>query len=192
MNTTPQNGRAFALAMIFESGLGFAGIVVAWLAGHSLAEMLQPSYSTILRGLAACVPMLAMLWLLSASHWQPLVSLRRQVERVVSELFGQSQWWELAMVSLAAGLGEELLFRGALQPWIASWTSPGVALVVVSVLFGLAHALSAAYFALATAIGFYFGWLALAYDDLIAPIVAHATYDFVALLVVQRLAKRDD
>ena len=177
------------MAMMFESGLGFVGILVAWLTGCSLAARLMISQWALLRGLLACVPMLAMLWVLMRSAWPPLLRLRRQVEEVVQELFGQSKWWELAMISLAAGLGEELLFRGALQPWVASWTTPVVALVVVSMLFGLAHALSTTYFLLATVIGGYFGLLTMVFDDLVAPIVAHTVYDFVALMVVKRLVR---
>ena len=184
-----ENGRTFAMAMMFESGLGFVGILVAWLTGCSLAARLMISQWALLRGLLACVPMLAMLWVLMRSAWPPLLRLRRQVEEVVQELFGQSKWWELAMISLAAGLGEELLFRGALQPWVASWTTPVVALVVVSMLFGLAHALSTTYFLLATVIGGYFGLLTMVFDDLVAPIVAHTVYDFVALMVVKRLVR---
>ena len=47
------------------------------------------------------------------------------------------------------------------------------------------------YFIAATCVGLYFGWLAMAYDDLIAPMIAHGLYDFIALTYVQQRAKRD-
>ena len=34
--------------------------------------------------------------------------------------------------------------------------------------------------------GVYFGWLAVAADDLLAPIIAHAVYDFAALAYLTR------
>ena len=35
-------------------------------------------------------------------------------------------------------------------------------------------------------IGFYLGLLAMEYEDLVAPIVAHALYDFLALLYMRK------
>ena len=53
---------------------------------------------------------------------------------------------------------------------------------LVSLLFGLAHAMTTSYFVIASLVGAYLGWLAMTYADLIAPIIAHALYDFVAIL----------
>ena len=73
---------------------------------------------------------------------------------------------------------------------MARLTHPTVAIVVVGLLFGLAHSLSVTYFVTATLIGCYLGWLMQAYDDLVAPIVAHALYDFVAIAFIRRNIKR--
>jgi len=185
-----QKARTFALAMLFESGLGFAGVLLAWWAEVSLHSRLQVTAPTVARGLVACLPMLVLLVVVSNSRWTPFVELRKQVEMLVHEIFGESSPLELALICLAAGLGEELLFRGALQPWAARISNPTVAIAVVGLLFGLAHSLSVTYFVTATVIGFYFGWLMEAYDDLVAPIVAHAVYDFVALMFVKRSVDR--
>ncbi len=184
------NARTFALAMLFESGLGFAGLLVAWWANVSLQSRLQVTAPALVRGLVACLPMLILLVAISNSRWLPLVQLRRQVETLVREIFSGSSWLEIAMICFAAGLGEELLFRGALQPWVARLTNPTVAIVVVGLLFGLAHSLSVTYFVVATLIGCYLGWLMEAYDDLVAPIVAHALYDFAAIAFLRRNIKQ--
>jgi membrane protease YdiL (CAAX protease family) len=184
------SGRNFALAIMFESALGFVGLAIAWAAGISMQERLQVSGPALVRGLLACLPMFVFLVVMRASRWAPMVQLRQQVEMLVRELFGDSSWIELALVCFAAGLGEELLFRGALQPWIAEITHPSVAIVVVGLLFGLAHSLSVAYFVVATLIGCYLGWLMHAYDDLVAPITAHALYDFMAILFIRRNIKQ--
>ncbi|MGI9458151.1 MAG: CPBP family intramembrane glutamic endopeptidase [Aeoliella sp.] len=172
--------------MIFESGLGFVGILVAWLAGVSIHSRVQVTSPAIVRGLIACLPMLVLMLAASYSKWSPLVQLRNQVETLVSEMFGGSSWLELALICIAAGMGEELLFRGALQPWLGQLTGPTVAIIGIGLLFGLAHSLSKIYFVAATLIGCYLGWLTEAYDDLVAPIVAHAVYDFVAILFIRR------
>lgn len=177
--------RNFALAMAFESSLGFVGVGIAGFTGISIVDRLQLTQSGVERGLIATLPMLLMLGVLTLSTWPPLVEIRKFVEPLVRELFAHSNWLEIALISIAAGVGEELLFRGALQPWIASWTDPLISLLVVSLLFGLAHAMSTSYFVFAALIGGYLGWLAMEYDDLVAPIVAHALYDFVAIIYIR-------
>lgn len=177
--------------MLFETGLGFVGVVIAWAAGIGLTNQLAVSQDAVLRGVLTSLPMIVLLVAFYESAWQPLLRLRREVERVVVDLFQGCGWFEFALVSIAAGIGEEVLFRGALQPLVIHWTVPWVGVAVVALLFGLAHALTPAYFLAATLIGVYFGWLALAYDDLVAPIVAHAVYDAFALMFIQFRAGRD-
>ena len=180
-----QKNSAFAMGVLFEAGLGLLGVGFAWLVGISLQERLQPSQASVVRGLLAALPMFVMLAYIMLSRWPCMAEIRQHVETLTRALFAEANIAEVALMSLAAGVGEELLFRGALQPWIASWTTPWIALAVVSLMFGLAHAVSDAYFYIATAIGAYWGWLAMAYDDLVAPLVAHAVYDFIAILVVR-------
>ncbi len=180
-----------ATAMLFETGLGFVGVLVAWLGSVSLQSRLNLSLDSLLRGLIASLPMIVVLFAAYEVDWQPLNKLRREVEYVVRELFAGCGWLEFLLISLAAGVGEEILFRGALQPLLISWTNLLIGVFVTALLFGLAHAMSTTYFLAATLIGIYFGWLAWAYEDLIAPIVAHAFYDFVALLYVHFRARDD-
>lgn len=127
---------------------------------------------------------------LTRAIWKPLADLRRQVEVVVGELFGKASWRGIAAVAIAAGAGEELLFRGALQPLFERWWGPAAGLAAASLLFGLVHAVSAAYFVFATIVGLYLGWLAWWFDDLVAPIAVHAIYDWAALATVLRWNSR--
>ncbi|MEC7377933.1 MAG: CPBP family intramembrane glutamic endopeptidase, partial [Pseudomonadota bacterium] len=48
----------------------------------------------------------------------------------------------LVLLSVLAGVGEELLFRGAVQGWLVAHTGPVTALLAASVLFGLVHYVS--------------------------------------------------
>jgi membrane protease YdiL (CAAX protease family) len=172
--------------MLLEIGLGFLGLLIAWLVGISLKKTLALTPVSLVRGVVAAGPMMGLLLGCYRSRWQPLVRLRQQVELVVRDLFAGCRWYDLALVSLAAGVGEEILFRGALQTWAINWTNPWIGVALVSLLFGLAHALSVTYFVVATVIGVYFGWLAHTFGDLVAPVVAHAAYDFFALMYIQR------
>jgi membrane protease YdiL (CAAX protease family) len=61
-----------------------------------------------------------------------------------------------------------------------------LALAAASVSFGLVHFASRAYATVAGIIGLYLGALFLWQESLLAPIVTHTLYDFVALLYVAR------
>jgi membrane protease YdiL (CAAX protease family) len=173
--------RTILLALGFELALGWIGLLIAWLTGLSLGSQFILDWPGMFQGLAATMPMLGLLGLLIRSRWSPLVELRQQVDNLLGNLFRQSTLWEMALVSFAAGVGEELLFRGVLQQLLQQWIDPTMALLLVGLLFGLAHAMSATYFVLATLAGIYLGWLALACGNLVPPMIAHGLYDFIAM-----------
>lgn len=85
-------------------------------------------------------------------------------------------------LGIAAGLGEEMLFRGILQYELLGKLGNIGAVGVSSVIFGLLHAVTPMYAFLATLASFYFGWLYLDTQNLVVPIVTHAVYDIGALL----------
>jgi membrane protease YdiL (CAAX protease family) len=182
--------RLALVAVAFEAGLGLVGWAIAWWFNIGLADRLRFSPGVAWRSGLGLTPMLALLAVAMWSQWPPLVRLRQQVQTFVHELFGGASAWELAAVAIAAGAGEELLFRGALQPLAERGLGPMWGLIAVSVLFGAVHAASAMYFLLATAVGLYLGWLAQRYNDLVAPIVIHAAYDWAALLVLCRSVRQ--
>ena len=57
-----------------------------------------------------------------------------------------------------------------------------LAVALTSIVFGLAHFISFTYAAYATVVGVYLGVLLIVFDNLLVPVLAHATYDFVALV----------
>jgi hypothetical protein len=75
------------------------------------------------------------------------------------------------------------VIQNALAGWLPVW----LALVVTAVVFGIAHWVTTAYAVVAGVVGLYLGLLYLRTENLLAPAVAHALYDFVALLVIVRL-----
>jgi membrane protease YdiL (CAAX protease family) len=174
------------MAVVVEGGLAVVAMGVAWMFGMPLREQFPQSGgqfgAAAARGVVAALPMLAMFWWLVRSRQPAWKNLREQVEQLVGELFPSGSWAQFALVALLAGVGEELLFRGVLQTLLVGWTTPFIGLAIGSVLFGLAHSLSRLYFALATMIGLFLGALAMHYQDLAAPMTAHAVYDFVALV----------
>src|SRR4051794_4376194 len=191
MDSSPQRSDGFAMAVVVEGGIAVAALIVAWVFRVSLRDMFPelgaPLLSAISRGLLATLPMLIIFWLLVNSNWPMMRQLRQQVQWLIDEMFTSRSIAQFAMVATLAGVGEELLFRGALQSILGSWTSPLIGLLITSLLFGLAHALSKLYFLFAVAVGVFLGWMTLYYHDLVAPMVAHGVYDFIALVYLSRL-----
>lgn len=192
MESADQRSDGFAMAVVVEAGLACIALLLAWLFQVPLREMLPPMgaplVAAITRGLLATLPMLAIFWVLVNSSWPPLRELREQVQWLITEMFPAASIGQFAMVAVLAGVSEELLFRGVIQTKLAIWTTPLVGLVITSILFGLAHALSKAYFVFAVVVGLFLGWLTLEYNDLVAPMVAHGAYDFLALVYLSRTA----
>jgi membrane protease YdiL (CAAX protease family) len=93
---------------------------------------------------------------------------------------------ELALLAALAGISEEVLFRGVVQVALAGVLPEALALVAASVLFGLVHFATKTYAILAGVMGLYLGALFLIQGNLLAPIITHALYDFIALIYVAR------
>jgi membrane protease YdiL (CAAX protease family) len=174
------------LAIAGEAGL----LLLAWGLGRwinvSPLQELHPSVGGILWGLIATAPLLLGLWWMLNSS---LSSIRRLVALVVTQLgplLNSLSMAGLAGLACIAGIAEEVLFRGLIQPGLTPWLTPWGALLVSSVLFGLVHFASRAYAAFATVMGLYLGAVLLLVDNLLAPIVTHGAYDFVALVYVAR------
>lgn len=194
MSEVLKRNDGFGMAVIVEGGIAVLAVLLAWLFQVTLREQFAawgwPLLVAMGRGIVATIPMLCVFGALVHAKNAELRQLREHVEWMVREMFPRGSAAEFAMVAILAGVGEELLFRGVLQTKLIDWTTPLVGLWLSSLLFGLAHALSRLYFAFAVAVGLYLGWLAFQYGDLVGPMVAHALYDFVALLYLSRNAKR--
>lgn len=181
--------RTLAVALSAELALGIVGVGVGWLFGVNVGEQLGPPTAWgggIALGLLATLPMLAAYAALQAARWRPLARLRRDVRRMAGQLLRGAGLGAIAAVSLAAGLGEEILFRGALQPVLAGWLTDWGGVLAAGLLFGMAHPISWTYFWLAALWGVYLGALTLGTGDLLPAIVAHAAYDFVVLWRLRR------
>ena len=138
-------------------------------------------------GIAATAPLLlGLAWCLRTT--QPAVAhLVRVVEQRIAPLFAGSGPLVIVLVALLAGLGEEALFRGVIQPALAGYLPLAAAVALTAALFGVAHWVTPTYALLAGLVGAYLGLVLLLSGDLLVPIVAHALYDVVALALLVRL-----
>lgn len=112
-------------------------------------------------------------------------SLRELISKVRSSV---AHFNLAAILSIAAcaAIGEEALFRVFAQSWIDQFAPGWAAILIASVLFAAAHAISLAYFAITLVLGLLIG-SAFAYTDSIALAISwHFSYDFLSLLVLTR------
>jgi membrane protease YdiL (CAAX protease family) len=175
--------RIIALAIVFEASLLLVAQLVGWLLGVAPLADLHVQLEAAAIGLLATLPPLALMLALANTPWEPFRRLMRELDENLLPFFRHCSPMELALIALAAGLGEEALFRGAVQAGLGDLLTPTAGLVVASVVFGLAHFITRTYAVLAGLIGLYLGALLLVFQNLLIPIVVHATYDFVALSV---------
>jgi uncharacterized protein len=182
------------VAVLLEAALAVVAVVVGWFFGYAPAATVALSLRAIGWGVLATLPPLVAFWFCVHSTLRPLVDIIRVVDEQLAPLFRSCRWFDLAAVSVVAGIGEELLFRGLLQGGIAQWIGlpwgVWIGLVFAAAVFGLAHPITWAYAVMAGAIGLYLGGLWIVSGNLLVPITTHAMYDFMVLAYVVYLRGR--
>jgi uncharacterized protein len=175
------------LAVFFEAGLAPLSLVLGWLFGHPPLEHFAWKLEGALMGVLATVPLVLMF--LAMLRWPvgPLKRVKNFCDHEVVPLLNNSSWSEIALISLSAGVGEEMLFRGVIQTAIGNWLGWTWGLVLASMLFGLFHPISLTYMAIASILGLYLGGVLLAEGNLLTSMVVHALYDFAALGYLLRI-----
>ena len=176
----------FPFGCVVELSLLFAGAMLAFLLGQPLFGNLQWCLRDLWLGILASLPLLALFFWLLHSSLPALERIGEFLEARVRTLFEPWAIWQLAVISLLAGVCEEVFFRSVFQGGLARHIGTIPALVVASVIFGCFHLVTKTYAVIATLIGAYLGVLWLATENLLAPITTHAVYDFVALVYFLR------
>jgi membrane protease YdiL (CAAX protease family) len=174
------------LAIVVEGGLLLAAWVLGWLLEQPPLRRFQWTLQGGLLGVAAVVPMLGLFWILDRWPVGPVAEVKDFTNRILCPLLAPCTVVDLLGISVLAGLGEELLFRGVLQEMFSRHLPVELALLAASVLFGLVHAITPTYAVLATLSGLYLGWLFHSTENLLVPVLAHALYDFGVLLYLLR------
>jgi membrane protease YdiL (CAAX protease family) len=172
--------RLLPIVVLGEGILLATALAFAWGAGLSLRA--GDPLAGLAWGIFAALALAGvnLVFLRARNSGWPGTALRYVCRLIVRPLFEHVRMWHILLISLLAGLGEELLFRGVLQPVIG--------LPLASLVFGAVHIGGrgfVGYGIWAACIGALFGWLTVMTGGLLAPIVAHALYDALALAYVR-------
>ncbi len=186
MPVTRPGSVLFAWGCALEGALLIAAFGLAKLTRVPLLATVQWNVRDTLVGLAGCVPLLGLFLWLRRTPWKPVSGIARFLDEVIRPRIVPWPIWWMAIVSVVAGVSEEVFFRGFLQGGLAMRWGMGPALVAASLVFGFAHCVNAAYAGVAAVIGAALGGLWLGTGNLLAPIVTHASYEFVALVWLAR------
>ena len=178
--------RTVALAVLVEGGLVFLALALGWLLDINPLSRLSLELAGVGWGLVAALPMLAAFFVMRRWPVGPLAGLKKFSEDVVLPMMRPLTTVDLLGISCLAGLGEEMLFRGLAQDLLGTQIPLVYAIAAAALMFGVVHAITPTYFVLASVAGAYLGWVYALTGDMATPIVAHALYDFVALLVLVR------
>jgi uncharacterized protein len=167
------------LAGLVEGGTVVLALVLGRVAGVDPWSDVTWTWPAIGIGLLATAPIFL------------VYALAQDTRTVAIEAIGPAlslcRWYDLVVLAAVAGLGEELLFRGVLQPWL-SRPSPWVGFLAANILFGLVHMVTPTYAVIAAGLGMYLSVVAfhIPGGNLLSAIIAHGLYDYVAFLLIVR------
>ena len=184
-------GKLYWSGLLFEIGLLVLTISLGAPFGIWPLANISLNLTDLSLGAAAAVPLLAFYFFAARLRTPSFRTLRRLTRQFVRLcLVPKETGWLLRsfLLSATAGICEEAFFRGLIQiglsDIIGGIGGKGAALIIASLLFGLAHVLTPIYFTLAAGVGFYFGFLLLLTGNWFVCAVAHALYDFIVIIVV--------
>lgn len=177
---TKQAAPNFSLILLSQVAIVAAGGGLLWALGVPLPTANISLLKAIAVGTLLAIATFLLFVLVYRFGGKFAQSLLNDLQRV-SWIFKGYSWAHISCVAALAGMGEELLFRGFLQTWLASHIPIAWAILLASIIFGLLHYLSHAYFtctilmSIALGVGYYLT------DSLLMVIVWHGVYDFIAL-----------
>jgi uncharacterized protein len=183
---TPDRQTVVRLAILVEGGLIVLAMLLGWLLRQPPLEKLRWDGLDALYGLLATLPLLVLFLVLTRWPVGPLRRIKQFSDEVIRPLLAPCSLVDLVGISVLAGLGEEMVFRGVLQGALSRWFTPWLGIVLASLLFGLLHAITVTYAVLAALMGAYLGWLFQTTDNLLVVVLVHALYDLLVLLYLLR------
>ena len=179
----------FKSACYFEASLILIALFLGWVAGIDPFENISFSETAIVYGVIGTIPLFLMFLAMEKVQGAQVVNIRKLLLNTLGPGLYRYHWTDLLILASIAGVSEELLFRGVMQPWLETSWGITAGLIGSNIVFGLVHAVTPLYALLATLVGIYLG-LSLDYGgerNLLTPIIIHTLYDFLAFVALMRV-----
>ncbi len=182
----------FKTACLFEASLILLAVFLGWIAGIDPFVHIQFTEQALFYGLVGAMPLFILFQALNHLPYAEIQKIQRLLMESLGPALKDRNWADLMVLAAIAGIAEEILFRGVLQPWLENHWGVNAGLLLSNLIFGAVHAVTPVYFFFATLVGIYLG-LSLDYGgerNLLTPIIIHGFYDFLAFLVIMRAYKK--
>ncbi len=182
----------FRTACLFEVSLILLAMFLGWIAGINPFATIHFSETAVLVGMFGTMPLFILFQAMQYLHIEEIQKIRRMLMETLGPSLKNCNWADLMVLASIAGIAEEILFRGVLQPWLENHWGLNIGLILSNLVFGAVHEVTPLYFFIATLVGIYLG-LSLGYGgerNLLIPIIIHSLYDFLAFMVIIRAYKK--
>ena len=184
-----ERGGLMWIALLFEGGLVVLAILFGWFADVRPFRQFTARPNNLAAGVIGTIPLLFAFWWMYRSGLPAFARIRSFLIETLGPTIAKARWYDVIVLAVLAGLCEELFFRGFLQVWLSRW-GVGVGLLASNVIFGLVHAITLTYFLLTFVAGLYLGAVFLLCDsNLLAPMLVHGLYDYIAFVIIVRAAR---
>ena len=169
------------VSLLFELSLGLLGLILAFFFHIHLWEKIYWELSHVYAALALSFCLFILFLVLYHLPYKITRDIRTHLEGTLYPLFSSFGAFKIFLVALAAGVGEELLFRGFLQNALSQFFGTWPALLISNFFFAFAHWISPFYAIFAGLLGLLLGASMIYFENLLPPILIHTLYDFAAL-----------
>ncbi len=180
----PQPLSKSSIVLVLYAAAGALGLLISWVRGDSSIYLTEHHTSALhlLTGPALGVT-LGLLFVLFTRLTTHRFDWAKELHCEFRNLVGDLSHSEILVLAVASSFGEELLFRGALQPWVGLWPQ--------AVLFAALHIGPDKRFLPWTILAFLFGALFGALFNLTGnlggAIAAHFTINYLNLHFISRV-----
>ena len=182
----------FNSACFFEAALIPLAILLGWIGSINPFANIFFTETALANGVIGTIPLILIFLAFEQIQAKSVGNIRRLLLETLGPGLLDRHWTDLLILALIAGIAEELLFRGVIQPWIEQFWGVTAGLVISNFIFGLVHAVTPLYALLAGLVGIYLG-LSLNYGtekNLLVPIIIHGLYDFLAFFALIRMYRK--
>ena len=174
------------MAFWFEGSLLGIAWLIGWMVNINPVANLSIEGTGLIVGIITTLPLFLLFLLFYRYPIGPLRQIKCALLEILGPVLSICAWYELFILALVAGISEEILFRGLLQPWLEAVAGVLGGLILSNAIFGMLHWISPIYAFIAGVIGLYIAYMMDITGSrlLLTPIVIHSLYDFLAFLVV--------
>lgn len=180
-----QRYRLFLIGVLFEFLAGVFAIILSLIFKYKIFSNVKINTSEFTKGVLYAIPVMIFFYALFKIPSQRLKQIEITITNFVHTILGNCSVIHFAIISIVAGVCEELLFRGFLQGFFSQKLGLLPSIILTNLAFGLMHPVSYLYSLITFIAGCYFSMVLHFEKNLFVLMVTHSLYDFIALCYIK-------